>query len=661
MTVEIQEKYKPQVPREVEVRLGKGVAGTLAIPHAFEAENPFEDNLVPATHKVALILHGQGGHRNYVYQKHLAHRLAHDLGMLSLRIDFRGCGDSADNADAKEGRALLQDVEDIQAAAEFIKSGELNGLGIDLTLSAVISHSRGGVAMFLWALEQDALMKKGDPKAIIVPNLINCAARYTSKTVLERYSAFVDYDYIPDVTTFRYGKYIKHDLSAREIITLSKPDFSLLTSLSRDWSCLSIYGLEDAIIPRYDSANFANALNRGPLSHTLKLIPDADHNFFGHKEIEPDDDLSDVNPLNLPLKGTNKVNYNFLVCDYIIEYLSPQNELERFLSSTSEIGSVPRWKNVEGVSNFRDTGGWRIHNPTFKLTDGDSKSEDADHHVYYVKPNYAFRCANVAGLTERGLETIQKLGIKAIFDLRSDGEIAKDGYPENLAKFGIERIHAPVYSNDDYSPQAIAIRYTNLMTSWSTYVNVYEDMLEFGVDSFKTVFRYILEQNKPFLFHCTAGKDRTGILGMLILLLAGVDKDTIGKEYELTTIGLKPDHPVLKSKFIETVTKLKEKLGGGEASDIENLISQGRKSWTLEDDGFNNLISSRYEAMLATIAHFNSTYGDIINYMRDKLGFNDEEIKQIYENLVVVDPQNYGFEVSSSLVWNHRNVGRAKF
>lgn len=71
------------------------------------------------------------------------------------------------------------------------------------------------------------------------------------------------------------------------------------------------------------------------------------------------------------------------------------------------------------------------------------------------------------------------------------------------------------------------------------------------------------------------------------MLLAGVDKHTIGKEYELTTVGLKPDHPILKSKFIETVTKLKEKISDNtdsatSAEDIEKLISRGRSSGTLK-------------------------------------------------------------------------------
>ncbi|EMG46408.1 hypothetical protein SBY92_002588 [Candida maltosa Xu316] len=648
-------KYNPPKPREIEVTIGKGVSGTLTIPNAYDSENPFQENLAPVTHKAALILHGQGGHRNYCYQKTIAHRLSSELGIFTLRIDFRGCGNSADNENEIEGRTLSQDVDDIQACAEFITNGKLNGTDIDLTLSSVISHSRGGVAMFLWAQIQDHLAKQGDPKAIVVPNLINCSARFTSPTVLDRYSMFNNFDFI-NVMMYRHGEYKEVPLSAREIISLSKPDLNSLQDLSRDWSVLSIYGTEDEIIPKYDAANYANALNRGYLSHTLRLIPDADHNFYGHREIKEDDEMNDINPLNLPLKGGKKVNYNFLVTDYIVEYLSPDQELQRFISSSKDIGRVTRWKNVEGVSNFRDIGGWRVHNPSFRL-----KNSGNDNLVYYVKPHYAFRCANIAGLTEKGLETLQNLGIKAIFDLRSDGEVNTDGYPENLSKYGIKRIHAPVFRNDDYSPQAIAVRYTNLMTCWSTYINVYEDMLEYGTSAYKAVFEYIRDENQPFIFHCTAGKDRTGILGMLILLLAGVDKNTIAKEYELTTVGLRPDHSILKGKFEKTVQKLKEKLGEDGSGDIEQIISQGRKNWTIEEDGFQNLISSRYEAMLATVGYFHDKYGSIVAYMKNKLDFTEEDILKIYQNIVVVDPQNVGFESSSTINWDHRTSSRAKF
>ncbi|KAK6202785.1 protein-tyrosine phosphatase-like protein [Scheffersomyces amazonensis] len=648
--------YTVPPPREIEVTLGKGVKGTFAIPHSADAENPYQEGFAPVTHKAVLILHGQGGHRDYCYQKHLAHRLAADLGIYSLRIDFRGCGSSADNEDPKRGRVLEQDIEDIQAAAEFLRDGKLNPSEMNLTLSSIISHSRGSVAMFLWAIIQDDHSKRGDPRAIIVPNLINCSGRFRSHTVMDRYPIFDDnFEYI-NQTSMRHGKLANVPITRQELASLARPDLSVLRHLALDTSVLSIYGLKDTIIPIGDSALYSNVLNRGPLSHKLELIPNADHNFYGIDPKQPDDDEKDFNPENFPLNSKGLVNYNYQVTNIIIEHLQSDNELQRFLQSCRDIGRLSRWKNVEGVSNFRDIGGWRIQNPTFEISSRGLPKGNALQ--YYVKPHAAFRCANIANITDNGAKTLYNLGIRAIFDLRSDGECVQDGIPKYVEDYGIKRIHAPVFSKDDHSPTAIAIRYTNLLTSWDTYVNVYENMLDFGQNAYKTVFEYIRDENKPFVFHCTAGKDRTGVLGMLILLLLGVDKNTIAKEYELTTIGLRPDHAQIRIKYDDTIKKLRQQMGEG--SDMEYMITKGRKNWSLEEDGFNNLISSRYEAMLATIELFNDKYGGIINYMKDELQFSEQDIIKIYENLIIVDHLSIGFEVASTLNWDHRNTAKVK-
>jgi len=46
------------------------------------------------------------------------------------------------------------------------------------------------------------------------------------------------------------------------------------------------------------------------------------------------------------------------------------------------------------------------------------------------------------------------------------------------------------------------------------------------------------EPNSPLIIHCTAGKDRTGVICALILSLCGVDDEVIASEYALTEIGL---------------------------------------------------------------------------------------------------------------------------
>ena len=196
------------------------------------------------------------------------------------------------------------------------------------------------------------------------------------------------------------------------------------------------------------------------------------------------------------------------------------------------------------------------------------------------------------------------------------------------------------------------------MTSWYKYVHVYDKLLTDAISTFRLLFEYIrdeLPKGNSLVYHCTAGKDRTGVLTMLILLLAGVDKDTVAREYELTTFGLTPDHPVIKDKFISTLSKIKAKAeaAGISAELMEKELSQGRENWTLEEDGFKNLISSRFEAILSTIELFETKYGGIINYMKEYLKFSDEEVVTIYHNIVKLNNDG-GFEDYSFVNWSHR-------
>lgn len=615
-------------PREIDVDVGNGIKGTIAVPHSVDDPDFLVKNYAPPTTKVALILHGQGGHRDYCYQKLVAHRLAAELGMYSLRIDFRGCGSLGDHPDPKEGRVLERDVEDIQTCAEYLLDGLRNALKINFVLLSVIAHSRGCVAMFLWALEQEKLSHTPErAKAIIVPNLVNCSLRFRSETVRDRFTFLEEnFEHI-EQTALRHGKMQSVKVTRAELVSLATPDMSQVRKLSPVWSVLSVYGLEDHIIPREDCSYFANVLNRGPYTHHLELIDGADHNFYG-RATQDDDDQDDVNPLGLPLNKKKLINYNYLVSAIITKYLRYDQELIRFAAYTKYIGAIPRVKSVEGISNFRDIGGWRINTPTFKLDLNPDTS-------YFVRAGFIYRCANTIEVTDAGAEALKKLNISTVYDLRSNQECAKDGVSSQFEKLSIGRKHAPVFRDEDYSPELIALRLSNLITSWHTYVKIYDHMLEFGSESFRTMFEHIRDHpDQPFVFHCTAGKDRTGVFAMLALRLTGLDRHTIAKEYELTTFGLLPDHEKIKHRYVSLIAKIREK---GGAEHLEQLIARGRKNWSVEDDGFANLISSRNEAMLDTIALLDTKYGGILTYMSKNLGFSDDDIKKIFANLVSSD------------------------
>jgi hypothetical protein len=66
----------------------------------------------------------------------------------------------------------------------------------------------------------------------------------------------------------------------------------------------------------------------------------------------------------------------------------------------------------------------------------------------------------------------------------------------------------------------------------------YRHMLQSGPQVFAGIFKYLISNPRsPFIIHCTAGKDRTGVFVMLLLGLCGVDDEVIAREYELTNLG----------------------------------------------------------------------------------------------------------------------------
>lgn len=621
-------------PREFEIVTSTGVRGTVAVPHSVDREDYLRQNYSPPTNQIALILHGQGGHRNYCYQKLLAHKLAAELGYYSVRIDFRGCGSLADVADPTKGRVLELDVEDIESVIDHILGPSKLVEGRSFVLLSIISHSRGAAAMFLWACKQQTLLL--DPvtagSAIVVPNLVNCSLRYRSHTVYDRYPLLdEDFEYLEQLA-LRHGKIAKVRVTKSELKSLATADLLGLRDLSPEWSVLSIYGTEDHIIPKEDCAFFANALNRGPYTHHLQIIEDADHNYYGTHVLQTDGDKEEYNPHGLPLTKKNIVNYNPVAASAIIRYLRWDQELLRFSSRCSLLkNGRSRFKNVEGIANFRDLGGWEIYNPTFRVNNNPKTR-------YFVRSNLIFRCANTATVKENGIKTLKELGTKKIFDLRSLEECAKDAVPQALQDAG--RVSNPVFTTGFYSPDQLALRFTSLLTSWYTFAQEYDHMLEEGTELFRTMFVHIRDHpNEPFVFHCTAGKDRTGMFGMLLLSLAGVDKDTIAKEYALTTYGLKPDHNIIRGKFIAGLGKLRNE-------DIKQNIIKGRKSWTIEKEGFENLISSRPEAMLATLELLEIKYGGVVSYMLKFLHFSSEEIETIFKNIVYTSTEDKTFQVA---------------
>ena len=137
------------------------------------------------------------------------------------------------------------------------------------------------------------------------------------------------------------------------------------------------------------------------------------------------------------------------------------------------------------------------------------------------------------------------LGIKVLFDLRSEIEAARlIGRPK-----GIEIVSTPVFPIADIRAHPEMV---SQQLRWYTapdipadagfsqgYVDCYRDIALHGVKAFRTIFEHIRDHpERPFVYHCTAGKDRTGVLTALIQKICGVDDEAVAWDYSLTVPGM---------------------------------------------------------------------------------------------------------------------------
>ena len=134
-----------------------------------------------------------------------------------------------------------------------------------------------------------------------------------------------------------------------------------------------------------------------------------------------------------------------------------------------------------------------------------------------------YRSGALAFMDERELAAVGRLGLKSVVDLRST--IEHITFPDPPID-GATNYHYTAMNDNDLNEIDYSSRKMILMAMKEPGLN--------KMESFGKHFQLILRERVPMLFHCTQGKDRTGIAAMLILLLLGVDEETILDDFELT-------------------------------------------------------------------------------------------------------------------------------
>jgi len=239
-----------------------------------------------------------------------------------------------------------------------------------------------------------------------------------------------------------------------------------------------------------------------------------------------------------------------------------------------------RFLNLLSTLNTRDIGGY----PT---RDGHS-----------TRWRRFLRSDSLHRLSEVDVELLQAAGLDAIIDLRRSDEAAAE--PDRTA--GFPAVH---YYNLPVLPSAVSSAAPgNPLAGVRSLSDVYIAMFDHFQANLRVIFETITAHaNAPMIIHCTAGKDRTGVVFVLLLDLAGVDDETIIADYALT-----------KGRIEPMLTRLRA-----------NALTAG-----LDLARHETMLLCEPELMQVALAHLRDKYGDAANYLRT-IGLSDAQIETIRE------------------------------
>lgn len=176
------------------------------------------------------------------------------------------------------------------------------------------------------------------------------------------------------------------------------------------------------------------------------------------------------------------------------------------------------WSRVvelEGGSNFRDLGGYRT-------LSGQT-----------VRRGKVYRTASMAALTDRDVASLGALGIRTICDFRGPEE--SRAAPTRLPPQNPPRIDAlPIHVAGNLQALLSDGKSTGADMR-RALSDTYRIFVRDHVKAYRGLFDRLIDgPDYPLVFHCSAGKDRTGLAAALILSALGVSRDTIREDYLLT-------------------------------------------------------------------------------------------------------------------------------
>ncbi|GAA2974936.1 tyrosine-protein phosphatase [Actinokineospora diospyrosa] len=176
-------------------------------------------------------------------------------------------------------------------------------------------------------------------------------------------------------------------------------------------------------------------------------------------------------------------------------------------------GSVPeRHIRFERLRNFRDLGG-------YVTADGGA-----------VRWQAVYRADTLGKLRGEDWSRFLELGIRSVVDLRYPWEVERDGAVPEVERFDYVNLsieHRP-YDQAATSPD---------IDPWRYLADRAAEVTEDGATEIRSAIEHVADARGPVVFHCTSGKDRTGLIAAFLLTLLDVTQDQVLDDFALTELA----------------------------------------------------------------------------------------------------------------------------
>ena len=240
----------------------------------------------------------------------------------------------------------------------------------------------------------------------------------------------------------------------------------------------------------------------------------------------------------------------------------------------------------EGVTNFRDIGGYRTR---FGAR---------------TRWGLVFRADALHGLSPGDRALYDGLGIAAVYDLR--GEIERDERPNPVPSRHLAILGRPA----DSDRSATLASATTQADGEQILRDLYVGLIDHAALQIGELFAALSEDNGlPAVFHCHAGKDRTGLVAALLLDALGVERGTILDDYGLSSRYRRRTH---------------------QEPSYERLIGSG-----MSQEAAAGVLATPRWAMQHALEELDRRYGGIADYLQGPASCEPNKLKTLRQRLLV--------------------------